>query len=151
VLDWSVKDVPNGYLVWRPDSSIATITTMPTGGVNNTACAKITNGSAILIQQVKVKPNEKYVIYAHGKRTGGNMMASVKWMNELGQFTDWNSVGAFSFSSRDVNTWGRAVGLVSIPEGIHSMQLFIECYAVNATDEFYIDDIGVVEQSLFFK
>lgn len=151
VLNWSATNVPKGYLIWRPDSSKAMITTLQTGGLKNTACAKITNGSALLIQQVKIKPNEKYVIYAHGKKSGGSMVASVKWMNELSQFTDWNCVAAFSFSTNDCYKWNRAVGVVRVPEGVYSMQLFIECYAVKATDEFYLDDIGVVEQSQFFK
>ncbi len=152
VLDWTNKDCPTGYLQWRPENSKYAITTSKNAGVNNSACAIIVGDHNILIQQVAVKPGEKYIVSVDGKKTGGRMILATRFMDEgLTHFSDWNMNRNFSFTHNANNQWNKAIGLITVPENIYSLQLLLEVSADSKEDTFYFDNLFVVHEHHFFN
>jgi len=151
VIDWYNKNCPPGYLMWCADTAKGKIDLVPNEGVNRTACAKISKSKSILIQQIKVIPGEQYVIAVDGQKTGGEMNFGIFWMDSYKNLVRWYQWKYFSFQPVNGTDWSRAVGVVTVPDDISSMELLIMPQFINTSDVFRIDNVRVYPLNEIFK
>jgi hypothetical protein len=72
-------------------------------------------------------------------------------MDSYKNLVRWYQWKYFSFQPVKGNEWSRAVGVVTVPDDISSMELLIIPQFVNTSDVFWIDNVRVYPLHEIFK
>jgi hypothetical protein len=153
IKDWSNIAMPPGFLSWKSSASEASASVTQGKGINGTNALVVKGkGDFSIIQSINVEPGESYIISVKGKKNGtGKMQLNARWTDNYNHLVDWYLEKNMSFNASENDTWLTATTIVTVPDEIKKMHLFIDVTGYSKYDEFMFDNLIVYKLHDFFK
>ena len=137
--------VPAGYTTYKNSGSKGTFSQDNTTGYNDKFSAKAAGANGGFIQTIPVKPFEWYVVEVLGKKTGGNISATIRWKTADGKWLKAYDDVDFYFIENAENGWNKATGTARVPEGAGNMVVLLSMSDQSPADICWFDDLGIYQ------
>ena len=141
---WTNGLAPSGYATYG-NGSRGGFSQDITTGFNDKFSAKATGVNGGFIQTIPVKPFEWYVVEVLGKKTGGDISATVRWKTADGKWLNTYDDLDFYFLDNAGNGWNKATGTVRVPAEAGQLVVLLSTSGQSSTDTCWFDDLGIYQ------